>query len=189
MVQVEVDGEHLPEDVVVSFFRQLINAAGDTTYQSTSNMFVGLLRERPDQYRMLLKDRSLVPKAIEETLRWEGPVNMSVRTAMRDVTICGVDIPAGAIVETMTGLAARDPARFDNPDQFDLMRPNASKHLAFSHGPHICLGQHLARLEMTRALNAILDNFPKLRLDPAYPSPQIQGYTMRRPKHIYVRFD
>ena len=189
LARVDVDGERLPDDVVVSFFRQLINAAGDTTYQSTSNMFVGLLRERPDQYQMLLKDRSLVSKAIEETLRWEGPVNMSLRTVMRDVEICGVKIPEGAIVETMTGLAGRDPERFENPDQFDILRRNSAKHMAFSLGPHICLGQHLARLEMTRALKAILDNFPKLRLDPDHPPPQIQGYSMRRPKNIFVRFD
>ena len=186
LAQVEMDGERLPDDVVVSFFRQLINAAGDTTYRSTGSMMVGLLRDRPDQYAMLVKDRALVPKAIEEALRWEGPVNLQMRTVMRDVELAGVKIPAGSIVETMNAFASRDPARFPDPDRFDMMRPNISKHVAFSLGPHVCLGQHLARLEMTRALNALLDHFPNLRLDPDFPPPQIHGYSMRRAKAIHV---
>jgi cytochrome P450 len=185
LAHVEVDGEYLPDDVVVSFFRQLINAAGDTTYRSTGSMLVGLLRDRPDQYKMLVEDRSLVVKAIEETLRWEGPVNLQMRTVMRDVELAGIKVPAGSIVETMNAFVGRDPQRFVNPDCFDITRPNV-KHLAFSFGPHVCLGQHLARLEMSNALNALLDNFPDLRLDPDYPPPQIHGYSMRRPKEIHV---
>jgi cytochrome P450 len=189
LATVEDQGERLPDDVVISFLRQLINAAGDTTYRSTGNMLVALLLERPDQFEMVKRDRSLIPRAIEETLRWEGPVNLNFRTVLRDVVLGGVHIPAGSVVQTVTGVANRDPTQFPDPDRFDLTRDNSRRHMAFATGPHICLGQHLARLEMTRAMNYLLDRLPKLRLDPERPRPQIRGCSMRVPKHIYVRFD
>jgi cytochrome P450 len=185
----EVDGDYLPEDVIISFLRQLINAAGDTTYRSTGNMLVALLSERPDQFEMIKQDRTLISKAIEETLRWEGPVNQNFRTAKVDVVLSGVKIPAGSIVQTVTGVANRDPKRFPNPEVFDLTRDNSRRHLAFASGPHICLGQHLARLEMTRALSILMDRLPKLRLDTDYPRPVIRGWSMRIPKEVRVRFD
>jgi cytochrome P450 len=189
LATVEDDGERLPDDVVVSFLRQLINAAGDTTYRSTGNMLVALLAERPDQFEMVKQDRSLIAKAIEETLRWEGPVNLNFRSVTKDAVLGGVALPAGSVVQTVTGVPNRDPATFPDPDRFDLTRPNTRRHMAFATGPHICLGQHLARLEMTRAMNHLLDRLPKLRLDPDKPRPEIRGFSMRVPKHIYVRFD
>jgi len=185
----ELDGEYLPDEVLLSFFRQLMNAAGDTTYRSTGNMLVGLLSERPDQLEMLKKDRSLIAKAIEETLRWEAPVNMSNRMVKRDTVLGRVKMPAGSIVQVILGIANRDPAIFPNPDAFDIMRTPARPHMAFAAGPHICLGQHLARLEMTRAMNILLDRLPKLRLDADYPKPEIRGNMMRVPRSIRVRFD
>jgi cytochrome P450 len=186
----EVNGEHLPDDVIVSFLRQLINAAGDTTYRSTGNLLVALLVERPDQFALVKEDRSLIPKAIEEVLRWEGPVNQTFRTATKDVELGGVHIPAGSFLQTVTGVANRDPRHFPDPDRFDLTRENVrNRHLAFGQGPHICVGQHLARLEMTRTLNIMLDRFPRLRLDSSHPRPEIRGFTMRVPKRIHVRFD
>ena len=189
LATVEEDGERLADDIVISFLRQLINAAGDTTYRSTGNMLTALLAERLDQFEMVKADRTLIPKAIEETLRWDGPVNLNYRTVIRDTTLGGLKLPAGAVVQTVSGLANRDPELYADPDRFDLMRPINRPHLAFASGPHICLGQHLARLEMTRAINILLDRLPKLRLDADFPRPFIQGHTMRSPKHIYVRFD
>jgi len=189
LATVEDQGERLPDDVVISFLRQLINAAGDTTYRSTGNMLVALLKERPDQFELVKRDRSLIPRAIEETLRWEGPVNLNFRTTKKDVVLGGVAIPAGAAVQTITGVHNRNPKVFPDPDRFDLMRDNTRRHMAFAAGPHICVGQYLARLEMNRALNYLLDRLPKLRLDPAQPPPQIRGCSMRVPKHIHVRFD
>ena len=189
LATVEDEGERLPDDVVVSFLRQLLNAAGDTTYRSTGNLLVALLSERPDQFEMVKQDRSLIAQAIEETMRWEGPVSMSPRMAIRDTVLGGVRIPAGSVIQALTGSANRDPTLFADPGRFDMMRPNSRRHMAFATGPHICLGQHLARLEMTRAMNYLLDRLPRLRLDPARPRPEIRGYSMRVPKHIYVRFD
>lgn len=99
-------------------------------------------------------------------------------------------IPAGWFVQVVTGVANRDPKIFPDPDRFDLTRENVrNRHLAFSQGPHICVGQHLARLEMARALNIMLDRLPRLRLDPEHPRSEIRGFTMRVPKQIHVRFD
>jgi cytochrome P450 len=90
----------------------------------------------------------------------------------------------------VNGSANRDPARFADPDRFDIFRKTTtSRHMGFGYGPHVCIGQHLARLEITRALNAMLDRLPNLRLDPDMPPPRIYGVNMRHPEHIHVRFD
>ena len=188
LVQAEVDGEYLPEDVLVSFFRQLVNAGGDTTYRGTS-VFLTMLLKNPDQLEMLRNDRSLLPNAIEEALRYDGPVNSPARWVTKDIDFFGTHIPKDSIVYVMTGSANRDPAMFEDPDKFDILRPNANRHLAFTVGKHICIGQHLARIEMTRAINAILDRLPNLRLDPEKPEPQLHGIGMRVPYELDVVFD
>ncbi len=187
LAQAEVDGEYLPEDVLISFLRQLVNAGGDTTYRGTSVLLTGLL-SNPDQLEALRKDRSLVPQAIEEALRWDGPVLAQSRIATRDTELGGVKIPAGSYVDFAAGAANRDPAKFEDPDKFNIFRKSPNRHFSFSFGSHICIGQHLARVEMTRALHAVLDRLPNLRLDPERPAPEIRGIMMRVPQHIYVRF-
>jgi cytochrome P450 len=188
LANTEVEGERLPEDVLISFLRQLVNAGGDTTYRGTSVLLTGLLND-PEQLEAVRKDRALVPLAIEEALRWEGPVLIQTRMATRDTELGGVKIPAGAFLDVAAGAANRDPAKFDEPDKFNIFRQSQHRHFAFAFGPHICIGQHLARVEMTRALHAILDRLPNLRLDPDKPKPEIRGIMMRVPKHVYVRFD
>ena len=187
LAHAEVDGEFLPEEILVSFLRQLVNAGGDTTYRGTSILLTGLLTH-PEQLEAVRKDRSLIPQAIEEALRWDGPVLIATRTPSVDTELCGVLLPAGACLSVASGSANRDPSRFEDPDRFDIFR-RKQRHFAFASGPHVCIGQHLARVEMTRALNAILDQLPNLRLDPDMPPPRIQGTMMRVPKHIHVRFD
>ena len=185
----EVDGERLPDEIVISFLRQLINAGGDTTYRGTSVLLTALLRN-PDQLEAIRKDRGLIPAAIDEALRWDGPVLMQSRLAAQDVTLGGVDIPAGSALDVVAGSANRDERKFPEPDKFNIFRPRgAARHFSFSSGPHICIGQHLARVEMTRALNAVLDRLPNVRLDPDRPPPEIRGSMMRAPEHLYVRFD
>ena len=182
----EVDGDYLPELVLLSFLRQLMNAGGDTTYRGTSVLLLELLRN-PEQLEALRQDRSLIPAAIEEALRFDGPVLVQLRTATVDTEIGGVAIPAGSFVDVVAGAANRDPEIYDNPDAFDIFRQRKA-HFTFARGPHICVGQHLARVEMTRALHAILDNLVDLRLDPDKPAPQLRGFMMRVPEHIHVRF-
>lgn len=188
LVQVEVDGEHLPDDVLTAFLRQLMNAGGDTTYRGTSVLLTCLLNH-PDQMEAVRANRELVPQAIEEALRWDGPVTSTFRFAVNDVEIDGKVIPAGSMVNVVLGSANRDPRKYDDPDRFDIFRDKTARAVPFASGPHVCIGQHLARVEMTRALNAVLDRLPNLRLDPSKPAPQIKGYLLRVPDHLHVRFD
>lgn len=183
----EVNGEHLPEIVLISFLRQLMNAAGDTTYRGTSILLTALL-EHPEQLEAVRHDRALIPQAIEEALRWDGPVAVQLRMAKVDMILGGVDIPAGSLLDVVASAANRDPAIYADPDKFDIFRER-KPHFSFSRGPHICVGQHLARVEMTRALNAALDRLPNLRFDPDRPRPEIRGSMMRAPRHLFVRFD
>ena len=187
LARAEVEGERLPDDIAVSFLRQLLNAAGDTTYRSTGAMMVGLLTN-PDQLAAVTADRALVPQTVEEALRWDGPLTFLTRQTTRDVQLCGTMIPAGVKVDIVQGSANRDPSRFVDPDRFDIFRTQR-RHAAFALGPHICLGQHLAKIEMERALNALLDRLPNLRLDPAYPVPAVVGLNSRAPIAIHVLFD
>lgn len=183
----EVDGEPLPDEVAISFLRQLINAGGDTTFRTTSVLLTGLLTH-PDQFDAVRNDRSLIPAAIEEALRWDGPVLASSRLATADTVIDGVPVPEGAFIDLLYGAANHDPAVFPEPERFDIHRPK-HRHFGFAFGIHNCLGQALARLEMTRALNAILDGLPNVRLDSEFATPHPRGALMRTPKELRVVFD
>ncbi|HEY6868409.1 MAG TPA: cytochrome P450 [Novosphingobium sp.] len=185
---VDVDGQRLDDDVLIAFMRQLLNAGGDTTYRATSVLLTCLLRE-PELYRRVRDERSLLGAAIEEALRWDGPVTSTFRYCIRDTAVQGHVIPAGALVNVCLGSANRDPTKYENPDKFDIFRKRTVRHLAFAGGPHLCVGQHLARVEMHRAMEAVFDNLHNLRLDPDKPAPDVIGYALRSPDHIYVRFD
>lgn len=187
LVNAQVDGDYIPEINLVSFLRQLLNAGGDTTYRATGTMLVGLLRN-PDQFEAVRKDRSLVPNAIEEALRWDGPSPLQLRTAIHDTELAGIHIPAGSIVYCAGPAVNRDPDLFENPNEYNIHR-GRSKHYSFSSGPHICVGQHLARVEMSHALNIVLDRLPKLRFDPDKPAARITGIYFRTPQDLHVRFD
>ncbi|MFV0409348.1 MAG: cytochrome P450, partial [Paracoccus sp. (in: a-proteobacteria)] len=187
LAHAEVDGDYLPGEVLISFLRQLVNAAGDTTYRATSVLLSALLRH-PEQLEAIRQDRSLIPQAIEEAVRWDGPVLMQSRYTSTATTLGGVEIPAGAFIDVVAGSANRDGTKFPDPDQFDIFRKPQHRHFAFAFGPHVCIGQHLARVEMTRALTAILDKLPNLRLDPDKPAPEIHGSMMRVPHSIHVQF-
>jgi cytochrome P450 len=162
----------------------LLPAGAETTYRSSSNLLCGLLND-PDQLDALRTDRSLVRPAIEEGLRWEPPLTSIARTATRDVELCGVAIPEGSVVTVCLGAANRDPARWDDPDCFDVRRL-PKPHLSFATGPHTCLGLHLARMETSVALNALLDRASGLRLDPEAEDVHVTGFTFRAPRALPV---
>jgi cytochrome P450 len=182
-----VDGELLPEEVAISFLRQLINAGGDTTFRTTTALLTGLMTN-PDQLEAIRADRNLIPAAVEEALRWDGPVVSSERLTTTDTAVDGVALPANALLDLMYGAANHDPGVFADPDRFDIFRPK-HRHFGFAFGAHNCLGQVLARLEMSRALGAILDNLPNVRLDPDRPAPHMRGSMMRTPRQLHVLFD
>ena len=188
MARAEVDGEQLPQEIIVAFFRQLMNAGGDTSYHGFSNILTALFTH-PEQLEEIKQDRSLIKQAIEEGLRWEPPLPATIiREAINPVEIGGVKIPAGAAVQLALGVANRDETVWENPERFDIHR-TPKRHLAFGYGPHICIGQHLARLELTMALNQILDRLPNVRLDPEKPAPQILCFSMRGAHSVHVVFD
>ncbi|MCH5675609.1 cytochrome P450 [Streptomyces gilvus] len=185
----EVDGERLPVAYVVDFLRQLFNAGGDTTYRATANLLVALLRDGGELYRRVRDDRSLLPRAVEEVIRWESPVSSTNRLVLRDTEIEGVKIPANSVVNASLASADRDETKYACPEKFDIDREQRPKHMGFGQGPHVCIGQHLARVEITRAMETLMDEFPDLRLDPDEDEPVIVGAMLRSPRHVHVRFD
>jgi cytochrome P450 len=186
LAEAALDGQRLTDEEITAFLRLLLPAGAETTYRSSSNLTYGLLRH-PEQLAALRDDRDLMPPAIEEGLRWEPPLTGIGRTATRDVVVDGVTIPAGSPVTVCLGGANRDPARWGHPDEFDLFR-EPQQHLAFAFGPHMCLGMHLARMETTVAMNAVLDRLPDVRLDLAAHDPHITGLMFRAPAALPVRF-
>lgn len=187
LVTGKVDGEGLTDEQAISFLRLLLPAGAETTFRLIGNMLVALLSER-DRYERVRADRSLIPWAIEETLRWETSVLMVSREATKDVEMRGVPIPAGGMISAVVASANRDEEHYENPDVFDLDR-RADDHLALGFGRHHCLGYHLAKMEARLALSALMDRFPNLRLDPAADAPRILGLAFRSPDAVRVVWD
>jgi cytochrome P450 len=182
----EIDGERLADEEIFSFLRLLLPAGVETTYRSSGSLLFGLL-SHPDQLDAVRADRSLIPQAIEEAVRWEPPLLSITRVAARDTELSGVAIPAGSAVMPMLGSANREADRNPEPDRFDIFR-TGRQHISFGHGVHICLGMHLARLEMRVAVNTLLDRLPGLRLDPDGDDPHIRGQVFRSPTSLPVLF-
>jgi cytochrome P450 len=153
----------LSEQEMLSTIFQLVVAGHDTTTSLIGNGTVALLLH-PEQRDVLVADPALIPHAIEEILRWDAPVPHSTfRYTTQDVALGGIVIPAFAQVIISLAAANRDPARYDDPDTFDIARADTS-HLAFGHGIHHCLGARLARLEAAIAFTTLLGRFPAMRL-------------------------
>jgi cytochrome P450 len=185
LAQAELDGQRLTDDEIIAFLRLLLPAGAETTYRSSSNLMCGLL-QHPDQLAALRDDRSLMPQAIEEGVRWDPPLTSIGRTCTKDTVVEGVMIPAGSPVQVCMAAANRDPSRWDRPDEFDIFR-EPKQHMSFAFGPHMCLGMHLARMETTVAVNALLD-LPDLRLDPAAEDVHVSGLAFRAPAALPVVF-
>ena len=182
----ELDGERLDDEEIFSFLRLLLPAGVETTFRSSGN-FIHALLTHPDQLDALRLDRSLMPQAIEEALRWEPPLLITSRVVTRDTELRGIPVPAGANVTVMLGAANRDPDRYREPDRFDIFR-DPKQHISFGHGPHMCLGMHLARMETRVAVDALLDRLPDLRLDPEGDDPHIHGQIFRSPTALPALF-
>jgi cytochrome P450 len=167
--------------------RNLLPAGGETTSKGIGALLVGLLTA-PEQLAKVRADRSLIPAAIEEAIRWESPDQFLFRVALRDSEIAGVSIPAGSGVTVCVGSANHDETVWEHPDEYDIDRPSRH-HVGFSHGPHTCLGMRLARMELETLLNELLDRLPNLRLDPDQPTPTIRGTAFRSATTIPAIWD
>jgi cytochrome P450 len=187
LVTAEIDGQRLDDDHLYGFLRLLLPAGAETTYRMLGNSLTALLTH-PDVLAEVIADRSLLPAVIEETLRWETAVTMVNRETTKDAEIGGCPIPKGAGVLALVGSSNRDEDAYEDPDAWDPHRP-PKPHLAFGTGIHQCLGMHLARLELRIGLDTVLTRLPNLRLDPAYPPPQIKGLPFRSPTALHVLFD
>ena len=164
LVEAEVEGEKLEDWEVIGFSMFLLLAGNETTTNLLANT-LNILAERPRLWSQLREDRSLVEQVIDESLRYESPVQQLARYTTRDVEVSGVRIPGGERVNVYYGSANRDPGEFPNPDEFRLDRELRS-HLAFGSGIHYCMGAPLARAEATVSLNTFLDRFAAIRRGP-----------------------
>ncbi|HEV7850497.1 MAG TPA: cytochrome P450, partial [Mycobacterium sp.] len=160
LVAAEIDGEKLTDEAIISFLRLLLPAGLETTYRSSGNL-LQLLLTHPDQLDTLQQDRSLIPAAIEEGIRYETPLVLVMRNTTRDVELHGMTIPEGAQVNLCMGSANRDDKRWENPDVFDIQRPRRA-HISFAGGIHSCLGMHLARVETKAMLTSLFDRVTDL---------------------------
>jgi cytochrome P450 len=157
----------------------------ETSEGMTTSLFWHLLTN-PGQLGALRADRSLAANAVEESLRLEPAAARVDRYATTTVELAGARIVRGDLVIVSLTAANRDPATFPDPDVFHIARPNARSHLAFAQGPHACIGIHLARLETTSALDAVLDGWPGLELDAGSTPPG--GVIFRKPRALPVRW-
>jgi cytochrome P450 len=181
----EVDGRKLEDMEFLLFFLLLVDAGGDTTRNLLSGGLLALM-EHPEQYAWLMADLDgRLTTAREELLRWTSPVIYMRRTARKDAELAGQHIREGDKVVMYFGAANRDPAVFDRPDVLDLSRSD-NPHIAFGTGPHGCLGQHIARIEIDAMLREVLTRMTDFRL--SAPVEWLPSNFISGPRHMAVRF-
>jgi cytochrome P450 len=185
MLHQEEQGRRMTRDQIVANTTLMLSGGLQEPRDVIALTLWALLSNR-SQLEEVRADRSLVKAAVEETLRWAGPVGTATRQATRDVSLGDVDLERGALIGAVLSSANRDPRRWTDPDRFDIHRKEGA-HLAFSAGPHFCLGawfgRHLARVSLDR----VLDRFPDLELDPSRPV-TLSGWEFRAPDSLWVRW-
>jgi pimeloyl-[acyl-carrier protein] synthase len=162
LIAAEEAGDKLSENELLATCILILIAGHETTVNLIGNGTLALLRH-PDQLRRLRENPALIGTAVEELLRYDGPVQRTARIPSEDLVIAGQKIPAGDMVMPFIGAADRDPAQFPEPDRLDITRAE-NRHIAFGLGIHFCLGAPLARVEGQIAINTLVRRFPKLAL-------------------------
>jgi cytochrome P450 len=186
LVQAQVEGEQLTNEDIFTFVRLLLPAGVETTFRSIGNMLF-LLLTHPEQFDDVRDDPpGLLPRAVDEALRYEVPMLVTNRVAATDCELEGIDVRAGSGVLAVIAAANRDESRYDDPDRFDIHRPT-TPHLSFGFGPHLCLGLHLARAEMRVACEQLLARLPDVALQEGTDA-HIDGIVFRSPDRLPVRW-
>jgi cytochrome P450 len=163
-----------PDEVTIDDIVNIVSAMALAGHDSTTNAMGSMLRHllaHQDQWHAVVEDRSLIPNAVEEALRFDGPVSGHRRTVAVDTELGGVPFPAGSKLVLLFASADRDPQHFPEPDRLDVRRDNSVEHLSFGKGVHFCLGAPLARMEMRIALELLTEHAPGMHLvaDQAFP--------------------
>jgi cytochrome P450 len=162
LIDIEEQGDVLTEEELYAQCTALLFAGHETTRNLIGNGMYALLRN-PEQAIELRENPEMIRSAVEELLRYESPVQFTARVLKEEIEVCGQRIPKNLTILCMLGAANRDPKQFKEPDRLDLRRLN-NQHLAFSAGPHFCIGNQLARLEGQVALWKLVEHFPKMKL-------------------------
>jgi len=186
---VDDDGHRLSEDKILTHLSKDVVVGGiETTTHLVGNLFYDLL-STPDGYERVRADRSLIPGAVEESLRQRGPVQILFRVPVGDAEVGGVPIPAGSIVALGYASANHDEAVFDCPNDYRLDRGDTvRKHLGFGWGIHLCVGAPLARLEMASALLAVTERIPAMNLAAGFEYQRVRFFMMQGPTRVDVVF-
>ncbi len=156
-----LNGKPMAQEYLDGSWLLIIFAGNDTSRNSISGT-LRLMKEFPEQKQMILDDPTLIPRMSMEALRMVSPVIHMRRTATEDTEINGQKIGKDEKVVLFYGAGNRDPEVFENPDTFNILRPNADKHIAFGHGPHKCLGQHVAKMQLELAFTKLFERFPNI---------------------------
>ena len=173
LVAAHDEGDAMSAADLLSFVTLLLIAGNETTTNLIGNGTLALGRN-PEQFDALKRNPAMLPRAIEEMLRYDGPVQATVRFTNQPVHLGGTELPAKAFALMIVAAANRDPVQFKNPEKFDITRePN--DHVAFGEGIHFCIGAALARMEATVAFEAMLTRFPRLRLKDPETKPVYKG--------------
>ena len=178
--------ERLTVEEISSILFSLSFAGHETTTGLIGNTVRRLL-EAPDRWTGIANNPSLIPAAVEETLRFDPSVPVWRRVTTRPVTLAGVSLPEGAKLFLWLAAAGRDAAAFSQPDAFDVHRPDSGRHLAFGKGLHYCLGANLGKLEAQIAVAALADRYPRLRLAPDQRLTFHPNISFRGPQVLRVR--
>jgi len=163
LIAVEEEGDRLTTDELVMLAEAVLMAGTDTTRNQLA-CAVALLGAHPEQWRRLVADPSLAPRAVDETMRYLGAVQGTVRVASQDITYRDVTFPRGTLLFLSLSIGNRDPEVFEIPEAVDIGRESAAPHLTFGSGIHYCLGAHLARGELQEALQLLATRMPNLEL-------------------------
>jgi cytochrome P450 len=186
LVVAEVDGERLSDEEIISFLRLLVIAGAETTYHLMGSALFALLSD-PALLHAVQDERQMIAPLLDETLRWESPVQIVTRETVQDTVLAGVELPKGSDIIVGIGSANRDERRYPDADRFEIHR-QGEPHIAFGFGKHYCAGSRLALLEATIGIEALFDRLPGMRFDGQVAPSRMVGVAFRSPDHLKVRF-